>query len=161
MIWPNEHDGHAMSIKGPATIVAFSTALAGVLLATIFYCWRILSPEDVRQQFSGIYSLLRNKWWFDELYDWMFVKPTHVISQIASAFDRHVIDVFLNGLVAVVRKIANIGEAVLDRGIVDGSVNTLAEVTYSVRSSCGGRDGTNSTIRVVHCRGVNRGIYFC
>ncbi len=132
MMWPNEHDSHAMSIKGPATIVAFSTALGGILLATIFYGWRILSPDDVRRQFAGVYSFLRNKWWFDELYDRIFVRPTLILSRLASTIDLTFIDGIINGLAAAVRRFANLGEAIVDRGMVDGFVNKLADWTYAL-----------------------------
>lgn len=130
--WPDEHASHAPEIKIPATIVAFSTALGGFLLATIFYCWRWLSADDVRRQFSGIYTFLRNKWWFDELYDLLFVKPTLVIAQLVSVIDRGLIDGLINGLANATRVFANIWDAIVDRGLIDGSVNKMAATTYDL-----------------------------
>ena len=75
MVWPNEHDSHAAAIRVPATLVAISTALAGFLLATVFYCWRLLDAEDAKSQFRVLHRFLWNKWWFDELYDFLFVRP--------------------------------------------------------------------------------------
>ena len=43
MSWPDEHASHAPEIKIPVTLIAFGTAVAGILLATIFYCWRLLN----------------------------------------------------------------------------------------------------------------------
>ena len=41
---PNEHFSHEQGIHWTATIVAFSTAAAGFLLASVFYGWRIFEP---------------------------------------------------------------------------------------------------------------------
>jgi NADH-quinone oxidoreductase subunit L len=101
-------------------------------LATIFYCWRILNPQDVAQQFRGVYSFLHNKWWFDEIYDFVFVRPTLVLAKLIGTIDQGVIDPFLNGLANGTRVVANLWETTVDRGIVDGTINQLARVTYRV-----------------------------
>jgi NADH-quinone oxidoreductase subunit L len=132
MVWPNEHASHAAAIKVPATLIAFSTALAGILLATIFYCWRILKPEDVAQQFSRTYTFLRNKWWFDEIYDWVFVQPCLVFAKLIATIDQGVIDPFLNGLANGTRIFSNLWDAIVDRRIVDGTINWFADRTYDL-----------------------------
>lgn len=130
--WPNEHDSHAADIKTYATLIAFGTALSGIALAAIVYAWRILDAHEIRKQFAPIYQLLLNRWWFDELYDWVFVRPTHLIAQIAAGFDRRWIDGFIDGLARAGRAIAQVWDRVVDRGIVDQSVNLFAGWTYSV-----------------------------
>ncbi len=52
--------------------------LAGFVLATLFYGVAVLDPEEVRRQFGPIYRFLWHKWYFDELYDVLFVQPAHV-----------------------------------------------------------------------------------
>ena len=138
MTWPDESLSHADSIKTPATIVASCTALAGFLLATVFYGWRILDPDEVRGQFGAIYRFLLNKWWFDELYDYLWVRPTLWLSRIAAAIDRNVIDRFLNGLAWATRRAAEIWEAFADGKVVDGSVNAFARGVYGLGSSLRG-----------------------
>lgn len=136
--WPNEHDSHASAIKVPATWVAFGTALAGFLLATVFYGVRRLNPDDVRRQFKPIHSFLINKWWFDELYQWMFIWPTHVMSRLIAGFDRWVIDSLIHSCAWTVRVFSVAWDRVADQGIVDGFANSLASVTYSIGSSLRG-----------------------
>jgi NADH-quinone oxidoreductase subunit L len=138
MSWPDEHDSHAPAIKIPVTLIAFSTALAGILLATIFYCWRWLDPGDVKAAFPRLYRFLLNKWWFDELYDVVFVRPTLVISGWIARFDIRWIDGFLHALANGVKRLAMFWEWFADRTIVDGFVNTLAAWTYSLGSSLRG-----------------------
>jgi NADH-quinone oxidoreductase subunit L len=131
MTWPNEHDSHAPATKIPATLIAFSTALGGFLLATVFYGWRMLDPEDVKIQFRLIYRVLINKWWFDELYDVAIVRPTHWLSRCVAGFDRRWIDGLIDGSARVVWGIANYWDRIADQGIVDGVVNRLATWTYA------------------------------
>ena len=135
MTWPDESLSHADAIKVPATVVASCTALAGFLLATVFYGWRFLDPDEVRRQFSAIHKFLLNKWYFDELYDLVWVRPTHWLSGIVAGFDRSAIDRFLDGLAGATRKLAVFWENVADRQVVDGSVNALARAAYALGSS--------------------------
>ena len=80
------------SIHVPATLWAFGSALAGFLLATVFYGLRKLNPDDVRRQFAPIYRFLVHKWWFDELYALLFVRPALRISSWVAACDKQGID---------------------------------------------------------------------
>jgi NADH-quinone oxidoreductase subunit L len=131
---PNEHLSHTDYYHGRATLVASLTALAGFLLATVFYAWRLLSAADVRQQFSPIYKFLVNKWYFDELYQAIFVKPVMMKAQLFANFDKRVIDRFIDGCAAVTKRISVIDD-MIDRYLVDGLVNLTAHWTFSVGRS--------------------------
>ena len=48
--------------------------LGGILLAYICYMWRPGIPMAVATQFRALYLFLLNKWYFDELYDRLFVR---------------------------------------------------------------------------------------
>jgi len=134
--WPNEHFAHEPaqhnSVVVPVTLLATITALGGIALATVMYCFGGISPADVRRQFEAIYRFLLNKWWFDELYDFIFVRPAHVIARWAAAFDRKCIDGLIDGTANTTRKFAAIFERAADQTIVDGFVNSLARWTYAV-----------------------------
>ncbi len=129
--WPDEHASHAAAIAVPATLMAFGTAAAGVLLATVFYAWRFLDADDAKAQFSPIHRFLIHKWWFDELYDRLLVRPLLFLSRLVAGFDRRIIDGVVDGSARVVRTLASIWETIVDRGIVDGIANGLAAVTYA------------------------------
>lgn len=131
MVWPNEHDSHDWAIKFPVTLMATATALGGILLATVMYCWGYVNPAEVRKQFSAIYTFLRNKWYFDELYDFVFVRPTLKISSWAANFDRRVIDWMVDGSAWCTRTFATAWEKIADQTIVDGFVNGMARWLYA------------------------------
>ena len=50
----------------------FLLALAGVVMAWIFYLKRPDIPAAIKQRFSFIYSILERKYGFDEFNDWFF-----------------------------------------------------------------------------------------
>lgn len=130
--WPNEHDSHAPAIVTLVTWLATATALGGILLATAMYAFRWLNPGDVRAQFGFAYRLLLNKWWFDELYNFLFVRPSHAVARFVSGVDRHWIDWIVDGVARVTRWFAVIWDRIADRTIVDGLVNLTAHWSYSV-----------------------------
>jgi NADH-quinone oxidoreductase subunit L len=133
--WPNEHFAHEpeqfYEIVAPVTLLATGTWLAGIGLATIMYCLGYLNAEDVRRQFSPIYRFLVNKWWFDELYNAIWVQPTHVLSRFVAGIDRRWIDALIDGAGRCTVWIARRWEFIADRVIVDGFVNVFAGWTYS------------------------------
>jgi NADH:ubiquinone oxidoreductase subunit 5 (subunit L)/multisubunit Na+/H+ antiporter MnhA subunit len=138
-VWPSEHALHTeenlSKIVVPVTLIAIGTAVVGFLLATFMYGLKSLDPDEVRRQFQPVYRFLLNKWWFDELYDWLFVKPALIIASAAASIDRKWIDGLVDGLAWFTRWWAAAWEWFADQMIVDGLVNALAARTYAIGSS--------------------------
>ncbi len=134
-VWPSEHGVHTSAIIVPVTMIAIGASLAGFVLSTLMYGLGRMSAEEVRKQFSGIYTFLRNKWWFDELYDFLFVKPTHVLAGAAASFDRNVIDGIVDGTARVTKWCAAGWDRLVDQSLVDGLVNQIAKWVYSLGNS--------------------------
>jgi NADH-quinone oxidoreductase subunit L len=60
-------------------LIAFLPLIAGIIgiaLAYLCYMFRPDIPERVSTQFRAVYLFLLNKWYFDELYDVLFVRPS-------------------------------------------------------------------------------------
>ena len=127
---PAEHESHEGAIHVTATLTAFTTAAAGVLLAAAMYLWRIISPAAVATLFRPIYAFLAGRWYFDELYHAIFVLPVLAISQLASGVDRGLIDRIIDGIAWSARQLAGI-DAWIDRTLVDGLVNATASATWN------------------------------
>ncbi|MFN4273859.1 MAG: NADH-quinone oxidoreductase subunit L [Aliihoeflea sp.] len=53
----------------------FAAMLVGFALAYEFYIRNPERPKRLAQQHRGLYAFLLNKWYFDELYDFLFVRP--------------------------------------------------------------------------------------
>ncbi len=131
LVHPAEHLSHGEAIHVTATLVASATALSGFLLATIIYCWNMLNPEEIRRQFRPLYNLFWNKWYFDEIYQAIFIGPVMFISRRVADFDKQVIDRFINGLAVVVLGISKLDD-LIDRWIVDGAVNYVSRQIYAL-----------------------------
>jgi NADH-quinone oxidoreductase subunit L len=136
LTWPDEHFAHQpaqfWSIVFPVTMLATATALGGIGVAIAMYGLGLLKPEEVRSQFPRTYSFLRNKWWFDELYEWLFVRPTHLVAALVSRIDLRWIDGLIHGLATVTRWFARAWDRIADQGIVDGLVNLVGRSTYRI-----------------------------
>ena len=130
--WPAVHAAHEPNVVIPVSLIAIGTAFTGFLLATAMYGLGYLDPTEVRAQFQPIYRFLLNKWWFDELYDLLFIRPTHVVSGWISGIDRNWIDRLIDGLAATVRRFSVFFAWLADGKIVDGFVDGLAAKTHSL-----------------------------
>ncbi len=127
---PAEHESHAGPIHVTATLTAFATALAGVLLAAVMYVWRIVSPDMMATVLRPVHTFLVNRWYVDELYGAMFVKPAHTVAGLASGIDRTVIDRLIDLIAWAARQLAVV-DAWIDRTFVDGLVNAAARMTWN------------------------------
>jgi NADH-quinone oxidoreductase subunit L len=54
-------------------------ALAGIALAYQMYIRDSTMPQRLASTFRGLYRFLLNKWYFDELYDALFVRPAQIL----------------------------------------------------------------------------------
>jgi len=82
-----------------AAMAPLGAAIIGIATAVTFYILAPAFPAALSQNFGGLYRFVLNKWYFDELYDAIFVKPTLRIAKFAWHFgDEQVIDGVPNGL---------------------------------------------------------------
>jgi NADH-quinone oxidoreductase subunit L len=73
--------------------------LLGIATAYVMYMAFPLLPMRLATQFRGVYLLLLNKWYFDELYDAIFVQPMLRLARVFwQTGDATIIDGVPNGL---------------------------------------------------------------
>ncbi|MFB6276112.1 MAG: NAD(P)H-quinone oxidoreductase subunit 5 [Halothece sp.] len=79
-------------------------ALIGITLASLMYASKKIDPSAIAQQFPFLYRFSLNKWYFDELYDRLFVKGSRRIARQVLEIDYRVVDgaVNLTGLLAII-----------------------------------------------------------
>lgn len=71
------------------------------------YCYRGNTYQKISNSFNLIYCVLKNKYFFDEFYDKIFIRFTKVLSCLAGYFDIRVIDRFgPNGFAHLTRGIS-------------------------------------------------------
>ncbi|MBZ9846603.1 NADH-quinone oxidoreductase subunit L [Mesorhizobium sp. CA14] len=56
-------------------LAPFVAMVIGLLVAWQFYIRKPEMPEELAAHHRGLYAFLLNKWYFDELYDFLFVQP--------------------------------------------------------------------------------------
>ncbi|WP_029584478.1 NADH-quinone oxidoreductase subunit L [Bradyrhizobium sp. URHD0069] len=81
----------------PQTIAFLPTVMmaVGFLVSWLFYIRRPYLPVELAKQHHGLYQFLLNKWYFDELYDLIFVRPTKRIGLFLwKVGDGYIIDGF-------------------------------------------------------------------
>jgi len=120
------HENHVF-----AMVAGTSTAFLGLLLASLMYLFHKFSPEAVRRQFPGFYRLLWNKWWFDEIYQVIFVRPVMFLARLVFRFDRAVIDWFVDNTARWTVKASELEDKAIDRTVIDGLANLTASWIYS------------------------------
>ncbi|WP_296475332.1 NADH-quinone oxidoreductase subunit L [Roseinatronobacter sp.] len=77
----------------------FVAMLLGLGLAYMFYIRDTSLPKRLADTFPGAYRFLLNKWYFDEVYDFLFVRPSKFIGRFLwKKGDGAVIDGGINGL---------------------------------------------------------------
>ena len=69
--------------------------IIGFIVATLFYLLLKNVPSFLSSKLSFIYNFLYNKWYFDELYNFIFVNPLKRIGNFLWLFfDKKIIDGF-------------------------------------------------------------------
>ncbi|MDG7055994.1 MAG: NADH-quinone oxidoreductase subunit L [Wolbachia endosymbiont of Meromenopon meropis] len=66
-------------------------SLSGMMLSYLIYC-KYQGYQQTKTKF--LFKLLQNKWYFDEIYDFVVIQPMKFISQFLWKFDVKVVDSF-------------------------------------------------------------------
>jgi NADH-quinone oxidoreductase subunit L len=78
-----EHDSleAVEHIPGIIGLLPLIVAVLGIATAYVFYMFRPGWPALVSQRLRGLYLFLLNKWYFDELYDLLFVRTAFLLGR--------------------------------------------------------------------------------
>lgn len=97
-----EHPSVAMELALMG--VSLAIAIAGLLFARWIYLTKPSEADRMVERFGGLHTLVYNKYWIDELYDFLFVNSIVNFSRLLwKRFDEAVIDGIVNGVARVVR----------------------------------------------------------
>ena len=75
-------------IAGASLVVA----LLGITLSALFYWKRVFSADQMAVKFRPLYLLLKNKYYFDEMYGWAMGKIYFGFAGLCTWFDDHIVD---------------------------------------------------------------------
>jgi NADH-quinone oxidoreductase subunit L len=91
-------------------LVSVAFGLGGIALAWVFYVFKPGLPDQVAAMFSGLYQLIYNKYFVDEIYDAVVVNPVVAGSRevLWKGVDVAVIDGAVNGVAHQARGIGGV-----------------------------------------------------
>jgi NADH-quinone oxidoreductase subunit L len=117
------HQGaHSAFTEWTLMLTSVVVAVAGILVARYFYVDKPEIPENIASAVPGLYRTLYNKWYVDEIYDFLFVNGLcKGGGRLAGAFDRDVVDGGVNGAGWLTRLAATLS-GWWDTWIIDGAV---------------------------------------
>ncbi len=87
--------------------VSVLVAIGGIALAYALYVPKPERAAALSRRFPGLYAFLDKGWYFDALYDAIFVRPALTIGRAAREFDRRALGRFVTG---VWRSTSRVGE---------------------------------------------------
>ena len=95
---PNNHIlDEAHHVPKWVKLSPFVAMIIGLLLSYIFYIWRTDMPRKLAQNQRYLYSFLLNKWYFDEIYEILFVRSARFLGRFLwKKGDGQTIDGFIN-----------------------------------------------------------------
>jgi NADH-quinone oxidoreductase subunit L len=77
---PDNHVPHAAhEVDTWVKLAPLEVGLVGIALAYLLYMFRTELPAKIAGAMGGLYRFLLNKWYFDELYEAIFVKPAKAL----------------------------------------------------------------------------------
>ncbi|MCU0568923.1 MAG: NAD(P)H-quinone oxidoreductase subunit 5 [Oculatellaceae cyanobacterium Prado106] len=79
-------------------------ALIGITLGSLMYLLRKVDAGAIANQIKPLYNFSLNKWYFDEIYDTLFVKPSRRLARQVLEVDIRIVDgvVNLTGFITLV-----------------------------------------------------------
>jgi NADH-quinone oxidoreductase subunit L len=80
-------------------LASVAVAATGILLALRAYLWTPAMATALRERLAGVHRLLEGKYWVDELYDTVLVRPFVRVSEwLWRVADAQVVDGLVNGV---------------------------------------------------------------
>ena len=86
-----------MPLELPLMGVSLGGAVIGIFVALKLYS-NLLTAEGLKKRFSWLWKVLDHKWYVDEIYNAVIIRPIHLLSEVTwKGFDIGVIDRVVNG----------------------------------------------------------------
>lgn len=117
------HEGqHDPSIEWILMGVSVAIALIGISIARYFYHHKPEIPDSLEKGLRPLHGILLNKWYVDEVYDFLFVNGlAKGGGRLFGAFDRNIVDGGVNGAGSITR-FSSRWSIWWDTWVIDGAV---------------------------------------
>ena len=133
----------------------------GFILAIGIYGRGLALADRIKRIAGPLHTLLEKKYYFDEVYDLVWVKGCLVLAHISRFIDTYIVDLIINTLAALTERLAAFSGMVLDKHGVDGVFNGIAVTSLDLAN--GVRKPQTGRIRhyVLFAAGVATIIIIC
>ena len=105
-------------------------------LGAAYLCYRngLAFAESVRKLpvMRSIYTVLWNKFYFDHVYNFVWVGGLKALAVICRLFDTWIVDGIVNGLARLTERISRFSGVVLDNMGIDGLVNLVGAIAWGL-----------------------------
>jgi len=122
---PLGHEFEPEAIDWGLAGISVLAGLLGIGLAYIIYLKKSISAENIVARFPGIYKVLQNKYYIDEVYLWIIKNVMGGLAKVLYWFDIFFIDGIINGIALITR-----GSAKILRRTSTGQLQTYAMVFF-------------------------------
>jgi NADH-quinone oxidoreductase subunit L len=106
--------------------------LVAFLLAIAIYRNGLHTAGRIKLAFGPIATMLEKKYYFDEVYGFVFVKGCIVFAHVSRFFDTYIIDMFANLSARITERFSVFSGRGVDANVVDGVVNGIAVTSMDV-----------------------------
>ncbi|MGI5911587.1 MAG: NADH-quinone oxidoreductase subunit L [Syntrophomonadaceae bacterium] len=91
------HHNPSLGIMAVSSLVA----VAGIILAWAIYQRKMVNVKSLKLKFNGLYQLLYNKYYIDEIYQWGIDHLVDGTAKVLFWFDLYVVNGIVNGIAAL------------------------------------------------------------
>jgi NADH-quinone oxidoreductase subunit L len=100
---------HSAALEWGLMGVSVAIAVVGIFIAFVMYVQNNTLPARFTATFPALHRAVYNKWYIDELYDFLFVNPCKALGNFLwKGFDVVVIDGIVDGVATVVMAISGV-----------------------------------------------------
>lgn len=111
-------------------LTSLIVALGGLLLGwRVYHQYSADAPDPLEKTLGPIHKVLKNKYYVDEIYDFLFVRPAYWIADTFTNqwIDRGLIDGILHGVSRVLFSVGGIFRNYIDKPVVNGFGDLVGE----------------------------------
>ncbi|MEK6600423.1 MAG: NADH-quinone oxidoreductase subunit L [Candidatus Binatota bacterium] len=125
------HEAHASASQEEILmVISVAVAASGFCLAYLIYFKGRVAAERFSSLAGGLfYRLFNNKYYVDEIYQFVFVGGTLLLARIGAWIDRYIIDFIVDGSAKTTAFISWFN-GLFDNHVVDWLVNKIADSTF-------------------------------
>ncbi|GMR10862.1 MAG: NADH-quinone oxidoreductase subunit L [Anaerolineae bacterium] len=119
----------ALEFNSIPLLVSVSVALGGLLIGYLMYRRLEAGAPDPLARLGRVYVWIQDKFYFDELYDFLFVRPAYWFAEtfVYRGIDRRVIDGFLHWVAGLAGRLGGFLRNKIDLPIINGTADLVGE----------------------------------